>query len=312
MSETLDTIYDLLRYATVQPDPRPGIGFPREQDPADIDMYSVKQLHEYVVAAAKHFVGSGLQPIVPEKTKVVGLYNLANINSVVTFFALSRLGYTIFLISPCMQASALSALLEKTDCSILFYGPTKFGMAHEVAARRQIKLIPFRSLTHPGDHTSVQINQATHGLTETNEIAVIWHSSGSTGLPKLFPMTQGKMLVRSRVALTEDVCEFIGSASYNSKGMTRLLLSLQKKSPTWYWNESLTHTSDNLASILESLRPQRIFMTPYVLKCLAKTHRGIKALQDCQNVGSFEAPCPTPLGDMLMGQGIHLQSTYAS
>ncbi len=117
-------------------------------------------------------------------------------------------------------------------------------------------------------------------------------------------MTHREMLVRSRLALTHDVCEFIDSAPYNSGGMTWLLVSLWEKTPTCYWNESSTYTSDNLASMLESLRRQRIFMTPCVLKCLAETYCGVKALQDCQNVGSFGAPCPTPLGDMLMTQGV--------
>jgi len=151
---------------------------------------------------------------------------------VVTFFALMRLGYTVFVISPRMQASSSATSLDKTGCRFIFYSPTTSVIAHEVGAQQQIKLVSFLSLADIGKLTSTDAQPPDQYVSENNQIVLILHSSGSTGLPKLFPMTHRQMLVRSIPVLYPNNKEFINSPLYASAGISFLFFEMHKTAPT--------------------------------------------------------------------------------
>jgi len=166
-------------------------------------------------------------------------------------------------------------LLEKTGCRFVFYSPTTSEIAHEVGAERQMKLVPFLSLADLGETTTTDAQTPDQDITESNKTALIWHSSGPTGLPKLFPMTHRQMLVRSRLNLYTDDRLFINSPLYASAGISFLLFNMHKTAPTLFWNENLPYTSNNLTLALESFRPKYISISPYALKCFAETEQGV-------------------------------------
>jgi hypothetical protein len=58
-------------------------------------------------------------------------------------------------------------------------------------------------------------------------------------------------------------------------------------------------------------KPHTVIIVPYALGQLASSDAGLEALKSCDSVNSFEAVCPTELGNRLVEEGVKLNSGYA-
>lgn len=52
------------------------------------------------------------------------LLTLSDLNMVIMFFALSRLGYTVMMLLPRLSSEVYFVLLEKVNCDTIVYGKT--------------------------------------------------------------------------------------------------------------------------------------------------------------------------------------------
>lgn len=109
---------------------------------------------------------------------------------VLTLFSLSRLGYSVMMLSPRLSAVACVALLDEVSCNKVLYGqnPAMRATIGEIASLRPITAWPITSLpnaTSAGHTENPVAHELDCGLPHVDEddTALILHSSGSTGVP---------------------------------------------------------------------------------------------------------------------------------
>lgn len=295
----------------------PILAFPRTEDAyADFELFTAKEINDLADRTASHLISQGLKQLSKEESLTIALLCPATTEYVATFLALVKLGYTIFLMSPRLSAPTIAALLAKTGCNLVIHTPGMITKLEEVPGQRMSKALPLISreeLRRAGTHAQATMYDTSNWANDT-KIALIWHSSGSTGIPKVFPMTHSAVMARLRSTCTGPYAGkplFITSSVYNSAGSTFMLAALLNSAVTYYFNDFLPYTAEGLTQVLMEARPHTVIIVPYALKQVATTLAGMKALKACNSVNSFGAVCPTQLGDMLVGQGVVLSSGYA-
>ncbi|EJD42005.1 acetyl-CoA synthetase-like protein [Auricularia subglabra TFB-10046 SS5] len=116
-----------------------------------------------------------------------------------------RAGYTPFIPSPRVSAEVLAQLLDKAGTTHVFYSAdaATTKLAHAGTAHRSIKLLPlpqfsdlFNSDPAPAPEP-VSPDIYDHGM--------IIHSSGSTSLPKLLPVSHSTLVLLATAPWTHDV-----------------------------------------------------------------------------------------------------------
>ncbi|KAJ5215261.1 uncharacterized protein N7498_001668 [Penicillium cinerascens] len=103
---------------------------------------------------------------------------------VVTFLALSRLGYTVMMISSRLSSSASVALLETVGCETIIYGrtPAIRAIVGDILRQKLLKCSPIRSCS--ASNMAKIHPVALPRQYNPEDIALILYSSGSTGSPK--------------------------------------------------------------------------------------------------------------------------------
>ena len=134
------------------------------------------------------------------KETVVGIYAPSDLHYIITIFGLGRLGYTAFLLSPRLPASAVATLLTACNTNTLFYGNANAPFAQSVR-----KLLPtltsfpilsreeYDSPTH--EHTPPFERRNVDPVKEHHRRYLMLHSSGSTGLPKPISFSNKRLMV---------------------------------------------------------------------------------------------------------------------
>jgi acyl-CoA synthetase (AMP-forming)/AMP-acid ligase II len=128
------------------------------------------------------------------------MYAPSDLHYITTIFGLGRLGYTAFMLSPRLPASAVSTLLTACNTSTLFYGHANAPFAQSVR-----KLLPtltsfpipsreeYDSPTH--EHTPPFERRNVDLVKEHHRGYLMLHSSGSTGLPKPISFSNKRLMV---------------------------------------------------------------------------------------------------------------------
>jgi acyl-coenzyme A synthetase/AMP-(fatty) acid ligase len=122
----------------------------------------------------------------------------------------------------------------------------------------------------------------TASWSRSSKAALIWHSSGSTGIPKIFPVTQKNIMARLRAAVKAPhfgKVLFVTSSVYNSGGSTFSLMALSNSETTYYYNDFLPYTAEGLTAVRVEARPHTVVIVPYALGQLATLAAGIERLR---------------------------------
>lgn len=136
--------------------------------------------------------------------KTVGLYAQSDLSFIVTFFALFRLGYKVLAMSIRLGPPACLALLDRAECSTVLCGDTPRIQSVTASIGKVRPDIVFQpmlqrdrfdqpdDLPQPPFERVIADREAEH-----TQVALIAHSSGSTGLPKpLFLSHRGLLHTR--------------------------------------------------------------------------------------------------------------------
>ena len=305
------TLPEYLARALDEGDSLPVLAIPMPGEYARCQHFSRRDLAQLSIKAAMFYISQGVKPRGDEDPHVCAIFAPGTIEWVVTFFALARLGYTVFALSPQLSREALASLLALSGAEFLIGDslPTEESTisTHWIPMVTSTQLeaqapsgTPFQSCIWPVD--------------PVNRNALITHSSGSTGLPKLLPRSHKTLLLTMNKLAPNRlnmVC-YVSSAVYNPVGVLSMLLSLASIKPTFYDNDKLPFTSNGLVSLLKAARPQAAIFTPYSLCLTAAQPDGVEVLKRCDFVSTFGAVCPQAVGDRLVREGVFLRNEYAS
>jgi acyl-CoA synthetase (AMP-forming)/AMP-acid ligase II len=244
----------------------------------------------------------------------VALLAPSNLDFIVSFFALSRLGYTILTLSLRIAPIAIINLLQKTHCSTIVYGHSQYveSTVHKVSQD-----LPFKSLRVPtrGDYDRPRPAEPPFVREydreeENGRIAVIVHSSGSTGLPKPVMLSHRALLTHPTQG--PGMHNFNPLPWYHLYGVSTSLQAMWMRKTAHLYNTSLPLTAENLVAVLEAVRPEALNAVPYALGLLAENQRGIDAMKACKLVTAAGARTPDELGDRLIRGGINLGVVFGT
>ncbi|KAK5004059.1 hypothetical protein LTR28_009394, partial [Elasticomyces elasticus] len=145
---------------------------------------------------------------------------------------------------------------------------------------------------------------------ETEKIAWIIHSSGSTGLPK--PIYQTHRGALQNYVKNFGLQGFITLPLFHAHGISCLFRAIHSKKLIYVYNADLPLTAYHLLATLREHDIQILYAVPYALKLLAESEEGIKLLAALEIVMFGGSACPKLIGDKLVAQGVRLVSHYGT
>ena len=239
----------------------------------------------------------------------------SNLDYIVTICALSRLGFGIFLLSNRLAPEAFKHLLAQSGCNQIVFGPE---LAKQFASIQQILPVtcfqmPEKSaydLPSPSGPPlpKLQISPAVAKA----RIAIIIHSSGSTGFPKPIYQTHSACLANYSSGGGTPYRGFMTLPLYHNHGLSTLFRSIWAGKKISIYSASLPLSEPNIVAGLLSEKPESFHGVPYGLKLLAENERGISELRKCKQVVFGGSSCPDDLGDRLVEHGVNLIAHYGA
>ncbi|KAJ5346157.1 AMP-dependent synthetase/ligase [Penicillium brevicompactum] len=304
----LQVLDDLIRLRAADVVQHPILAFPRSANhAAAYDYHSGQALNGLISQAAAKLMDFGFQT--PKQTRsIVALLALSDLDMVVTFFALSRLGYIVMMLSPRLSGKACVSLLEAVGCETIVYGETP-GIRTTVGGILQRRLVSCHSLPRCSlDNKSEASFSILCRDRNPDTPAVILHSSGSTGPPKPLFLTHRALM--SYLLEGPGLTSFSPLPWYHLRGLSTAFQVMWMRKTAYMWNAIVPMTAERVLTALEEARPELIAAVPYMIQLLVDDPRGIAALQNCTLVTYGGAACPDELGDRLIREGVNLGGSF--
>ncbi|KAL9611869.1 MAG: hypothetical protein Q9167_003523 [Letrouitia subvulpina] len=312
----LRVLDDIIRHRAADEPPVPILGYPRyEHIVDDYELFTGKQLDHLIDGAVKYFISSGsTNRLGKNGRKTVALLAPSNLNYIVSFFALSRLGYTILSLSLRITATAIVNLLLKTNCSTIVHGhlPQISSTIRRTMRDLHINIVsmPVRDeYDRPSSCDALYITNYDRAK-ESERIALIIHSSGSTGLPKPVMLTHKALMTHPTQG--SGLHNFNALPWYHLYGISTSLQAMWMRKTAYLYHASLPLTTSNLVTVIESVRPEAVHVVPYALGLMAERQQGIDALKKCKIVTAAGARTPDELGNRLVSAGVNLGVVFGT
>ncbi|TLD30841.1 hypothetical protein PspLS_01795 [Pyricularia sp. CBS 133598] len=307
------TVDDLIRDRAATIPDTPLITYPNSRTRcADWVEYTARDLDTYADEAAKELSRLGLIPKHRKspKSEVIALLGPSDLDYAISMLALTRMGFGVLFLSTRLAVDAYASLLDKTDCTRML---TTYKFADTVKAIREAGRelqtwdIVDKSV-YSRESTGERFQKQTEIEDQTNAVAFIVHSSGSTGLPK--PIFQSHRACLGNYALGSGMRAFVTLPLFHNSGLANTFRSIVARKCMALYNASIPMTSASLVEGLDHIKPETFNCVPYVLKILSETSEGLAALARCKIVVYAGAGCPDDLGDLLVEKGVNLVSHY--
>ncbi|KAJ5884393.1 hypothetical protein N7504_011965 [Penicillium tannophilum] len=242
---------------------------------------------------------------------IVALLTLLDLNMVITLFALSRLGYTVMILSPRLSGDVCVSLLNTVGCENIIYGKTGTirTIMGEILQRKLISCRPIPALSDSNTETSLLVlHRKRNSEAQRDKIALILHSSGSTGDPKPLFLTHRALMTHPLKG--PGLTSFNSLPWYHLHGISTVLQAMWMRKTAFMWNAALPLTADSVVSALQEAKPEYVAAVPYMLQILIDNPFGVEALRNCKLVGYGGAPCPDELGDRLVREGVPFGGSF--
>lgn len=237
----------------------------------------------------------------------------SNLDLIVSLFALSRLGYTIFPLSLRINPTAIVNLLQKTDCKTIVHGhlPTILSTLQQVNRDFPVSKVEVpRRNDYDRQQTEPCFTRDCQRRKENEQIALIIHSSGSTGLPKPIFLTHRALLTHPTQG--SGLHNFNALPWYHLYGISTSLQAMWMRKTAYLYNTNLPLTARNLLAVVEKIRPEAVQVVPYVLGLIAETPKGVEILKSCRLVTAAGARTPDELGDRLVKESVNLGVVFGT
>ncbi|TGO23798.1 hypothetical protein BPAE_0121g00140 [Botrytis paeoniae] len=289
--------------------PRPGKGV------ADFELFTGQNLDRFVDQATKEYIRCGCAP---DQGQVIALAGPSDLDYVVSLFALSRLGYTVLLLSPRLAAPAITNLLKMTNCDTVIYPNLSMLVSNLSQAKkdflpRELRMISMATreiYDRPGVLGEPRFIRRFDKHEERKKVAIICHSSGSTGLPK--PIYQPHNRFIATVSNREGTCEFTTFPLYHSWGNKHITNTMWIRKTMYLHSATVPMTADGMVEVLQKVKPSVLHAVPYALKLLGESRKGVEAMASCSEVLYSGSQCPDSLGDYLTSKGVILNTLFGA
>ncbi|KAJ5949326.1 AMP-dependent synthetase/ligase [Penicillium verhagenii] len=308
----LNVLDDLIRLRAADIVQQPILAYPSsDKDAASYNYYTGLQLDEMIDQTVTTLMEDGFTP--PKKDgSIVALLTLSDLSMIITLFALSRLGYTVMILSPRLSGDACVSLLNTVGCDNIIYGKTGTEIRitiGEILKRKFVTCRPIPVLSDATSETSLLVlHRKRNSEALRDKIALILHSSGSTGDPK--PLFLTHRAIMTHPLRGPGLTSFNSLPWYHLHGISTALQAMWMRKTAFMWNAALPLTAGALVSALEEARPEYVAAVPYMLQLLVDSPRGVELLRSCEVVGYGGAPCPDELGDALVRAGIPFGGSF--
>lgn len=293
---------------------QPVLAFPKKIDGfSDFARYTTADLRQLTKDASSWYFSNGLKPRQKgDRALTVSVVARGNIDWVATFYAVASMGHCFSVISPRLSDATVAALVNKAEADLVIHQDRE-----AVADAVSMKLIPIFQTANPQQCPSIPAEQLWCDLAAVGPRDLGWiaHSSGSTGIPKLFRTTQeaiGRELPVMHQLCVPDKSNWVSSAPYNVLGLRMAAVCLTKHDGgvTYFDNDHTPFTSDGLVEFLSDAKPVNLWVTPYALELLATSEAGTTILQRAENITMFGSVLQKTIGDKLADLDIHIGSAY--
>ena len=218
------------------------------------------------------------------------------------------------MLSPRLSASACVSLLERVSCDTVLYGQTSSirSTLGEIIRLKPIACRPIvqRSFHHnrSQDSSILVIHRNHDSAPKRSRIALILHSSGSTGSPKPLFLSHGALVTHPLRG--PGLTSFNSLPWYHLHGLSTALQAMYMRRTAYLWDAALPLTANSVIAALEAAKPESVQGVPYLLQLLVDSQRGLNALRSCQLVTYGGAPCPDELGDRLVAEGVRFGGSF--
>ncbi|KAL4868720.1 hypothetical protein BDV12DRAFT_209025 [Aspergillus spectabilis] len=311
----LNVLDDLIRLRATDAIQEPILAYPTPSDDgtASYEHFTGEDLDCLVDQAVCILMELGVRPS-RKDGEIAALLTLSDLNMVVTFFALSRLGYTVMMLSPRLSVTACISLLNTVGCETIMYGQAP-SIRTTIGQILQLKLVTCRPIVERCSRKqSVEgpsvlvMHRSRNRESQRERTALILHSSGSTGTPK--PLFLSHKALMTHPLRGPGLTSFNTLPWYHLHGLSTALQAMYMRKVAYMWDASLPLTTTSVVRALEAAKPESIQGVPYLLQLLVDSTRGIEALRSCKLVTYGGAPCPDALGDHLVSRGVHFGGSF--
>ncbi|KAM3076421.1 hypothetical protein ACMFMG_007240 [Clarireedia jacksonii] len=287
--------------------PRPGKGI------ADFECFTGRDLDRFIDHSLKEYLKCGLAPVDNEAIAISGPSDL---DYVVTLFSLSRLGYKILMLSPRLAPPAIANLLKVTDCRAVIHPDlpnltsTISRARGEVPDLRLVQMVVRFQFDKPEVSKELRFARSIDRHEERKKIAIICHSSGSTGLPK--PVGQSHNRFIATISEMRGTGEFSTFPLYHTWGNKVCFNTMWIRKTMYMHSTTAPMTADGLIEVLQKIKPSIFHAVPYALKLLGERKEGVEEMARCLEVLFSGSQCPDSLGDYLTSQGVRLSMLFGA
>ncbi|EPE06928.1 nrps-like enzyme [Ophiostoma piceae UAMH 11346] len=307
------TIDDVVRLRAQDPEQTPILGIPRKKDdPADYEYFTGADLDRMIDESCRILVTKGLSV---NSKKTVTIYAASDLSFCVIYFAIIRLGCKALTMSARLGPTACLSLLQAANSDVIIYGSSaRIDSTLEEVARERPGVLLLPILTREEfdkPDAPVQppfVREIADRDAEHAELAMMAHSSGSTGLPK--PLLLSHRGVMSSLVTGTGLKAFNTLPWYHIHGLITSLQAMWMRRPAHLLNPHLPVTAANLVAALREIQPEICHGVPYALSLIAEDSAGVEVLKKCRYVTSAGARTPDELGDRLVKAGVNLGVLY--
>lgn len=149
---------------------------------------------------------------------------------------------------------------------------------------------------------------------ETNRIAIVLHSSGSSGLPKPIPIPHRLLTTTMPFCPSSPPRKSFSTTPLFHGGITDLARALAAVEPISFF--PLHKAPVTADTVLKAVRTSGdlkwFFSVPYILEMLADREEGMEMLKRMEIVSTGGAPLGDEIGKKLVDAGVRLVSRYGS
>lgn len=252
-----------------------------------------------------------------EKRLLVGITGISNLEYYIIFLALQRLGVSTLVLSPRIPAHGLAHLLQESKCQSVIASGHSLTVLERVKTEfnlPKLEVTPMASMNTLNGYSADELFAFPDVQATSSEEAphLIMHTSGTTGLPKLVPIS-----TRDWVSLTQRMLTHISVPDtlstfplYHSTGQWLLVRSLVSGSKLALLNAERPITAGTILNALDKSCVTAIDTDPYTLKLLTESSRAVEQLVKLGMVGVGGSALPDDLGNSLISRGVKLRQMY--